>query len=234
MKVFSIQKEKILLVLYVIVLFLGVMRSFTRESVAAFNMPTSKKVIVIDAGHGGWDPGKVSGDILEKDINLKIALSLQSYLEQGGSVVMMTRIEDEALGNKKGLDMKTRKEISDLSKADLIISIHQNSYPSENVKGAQVFYYNDSDKSKELAESIQTEIKNFADPQNHREAKSDSSYYILKETKVPAVIVECGFLSSDIERNLLSTEEYQEKIAWSIYRGILNYYSDDSSEIAKH
>lgn len=143
---------------------------------------------------------------------------------------MMTRIEDEALGTKKISDMRSRKEITNLSKADIIISIHQNSYPSQKVKGAQTFYYSESEKSKRLAESIQTELISFLDTQNKREIKPNNDYYILKQTDIPAVIVECGFLSSDIERNLLSDDEYQEKIAWSIYMGIIKYFEPEEDQ----
>ena len=180
--------------------------------------------MVIDAGHGGWDPGKVTEDVLEKNINLQIALKLQNYLEQGGSIVMMTRITDEALGDKKNSDLQSRRNLSALSKADILISIHQNSYPDENVRGAQVFYYSRSEKSKMLAEFIQAEIKNFADTSNKREITPNDDYYLLKQTEIPAVIIECGFLSSASERERLVTREYQEKIAWAIYKGIVNYF----------
>lgn len=225
MKVISIKMERLLLFIYCAVLLIGIITSIGREVIPTFNMPISKKVVVIDAGHGGWDPGKVgNNDTLEKNINLAVALKLQAYLEQGGSVVLMTRIEDEALGTKKMSDMKNRKELANLSKADIIISIHQNSYPSQNVKGAQAFYYADSEKSKLLAEAIQAELISFLDVKNKREAKPNSDYYILKQTDIPSVIVECGFLSSDIERNLLTDDEYQEKIAWSIYMGIIKFF----------
>lgn len=230
MKVFSIKMERILLFIYCAVLVIGIATSIGREAIPTFNMPISKKVVVIDAGHGGWDPGKVGdSDVLEKNINLAVALKLQSYLEQGGSVVLMTRIEDEALGTKKTADMQNRKELTNLSKADIIISIHQNSYPSQNVKGAQTFYYSQSEKSMLLAQSIQTELISFLDPQNKREIKPNNDYYILKQTDIPAVIVECGFLSSDIEMKLLSSDEYQEKIAWSIYMGIIKYFEPDEN-----
>lgn len=231
MKVISIRKEKILIVFYLLILLVGVVRSYRNETVSVSAMPVAKKVVLIDAGHGGWDPGKVSesDNVLEKDINLQVALKLQAYLEQGGSVVLMTRIEDEALSNSKSLDMKSRKDLANVSKADILISVHQNSYPQENVQGAQVFYFNESEKSKRLAECIQTEIKNFADPDNRRLAKANTDYYVLKQTVVPAVIVECGFLSSNAERRELTTDEYQEKIAWSIYKGVIRYFGDDES-----
>lgn len=230
MKVYSVRKEQILAVLYVVIIAAGVITTFRTDAVTTFFMPAAKKIILIDAGHGGKDPGMVGGETLEKDLNLEIAQKLQAYLEQGGSVVLLTRADDGALGSKKGSDMRERKEISLASKADLLISIHQNSYPQEEIKGAQVFYYNESDSSKRLAECIQSEIKKFADPENHRSAKANTNYYILKQTKMPAVIVECGFLSNSAERKNLESEEYQEKMAWSIYKGILNYFDGQPGE----
>jgi N-acetylmuramoyl-L-alanine amidase len=227
-KVFSVKKEKILLFIYCAVLLLGIITSIGREAVPTFNMPVAKKIVVVDAGHGGWDPGKISGTgTQEKDINLSIALKLQAYLENGGSVVMMTRIEDEALGAKKAADMRNRKEIANLSKADIIVSIHQNSYPSGSVRGAQTFYFAESEKSKRLALSIQNELVDFVDPKNARSIKDNSKYFILKQTAIPAVIVECGFLTNSAERGLLTTDEYQEKIAWAIYKGIIAYFEPD-------
>ena len=184
-----------------------------------------KKVILIDAGHGGWDPGMVGDEtVLEKNANLQIAAKLQAILEQSGAFVINTRVRDEALDDRKRGDLASRREIADTGNADIMISIHQNSYQDERIRGAQVFFYSLSEESKRLAECIQSEIKKFVQTDNRREPKADSSYYILKETKIPAVIVECGFLSNPEERRLLADPEYQEKIAWAIYLGILNYF----------
>jgi N-acetylmuramoyl-L-alanine amidase len=190
-------------------------------------MPVSKKVVLIDSGHGGFDPGKVGiGHNLEKDINLQIAKKLQAYLEQGGSTVLMTRVNDEALASKKAEDMRERIAIANNYKSDILVSIHQNSYPSENVQGAQVFYFDNQENSKKLALYVQEEIKAFVDPENRREAKSNSNYYMLKKSKTPAIIVECGFLSNPSDTNKLTDDEYQEKIAWAIYKGIIKYFNE--------
>ena len=184
-----------------------------------------RKVILIDAGHGGWDPGMtVDGTIVEKSPNLEISAKLQAILEQAGAFVINTRVQDEALGDRKSSDLAGRREIADTGNADIMISIHQNSFTDESVRGAQVFYYSLSEESKRLATYIQAEIKNFVQTSNHREPKADSSYYILKKTTIPAVIVECGFLSNPEERQNLINPEYQEKIAWAIYLGILKYF----------
>ena len=119
--------------------------------------------------------------------------------------------------------MNERKKLANEEGADLFVSIHQNSFPQENVKGAQVFYYGDSPESKRLAECVQNRLKEV-DKNNTREAKPNKDYYLLKKTSVPSIIVECGFLSNEEESNRLKSEEYQEKIAWAVYLGILDYY----------
>ena len=188
-----------------------------------------KTCIVVDAGHGGADPGKVGiNGAEEKTINLQIALKLKKLLESEGMEVVLTRTEDgglyeEGASNKKVADMRKRCEI--ITKADPVftISIHQNSYPEEYVKGAQTFYYGKSQEGKELAEVIQNSMIEHLDKENHRTAKANESYYLLKRTPSPTVIVECGFLSNSQEAALLISEEYQEKVAWAVHMGILQY-----------
>lgn len=185
--------------------------------------------VVIDAGHGGQDPGKVGiNGSLEKDINLEIALRLKKILEAQDVTVIMTRDTAEGLyeeggSNKKVQDMKKRLSIIEEEQPVLVVSIHQNSYHEEYVQGAQVFYYKTSIEGKKLAETIQSRLIQDLDPQNHREAKANDSYYLLKKTSVPIVIVECGFLSNSREAGLLNTPEYQEKAAWAIHMGIFQY-----------
>jgi N-acetylmuramoyl-L-alanine amidase len=192
----------------------------------AFAMPLDKRIIVVDAGHGGWDPGMVSGKVDEKDINLKIAQKLQTYLELGGATVIITRLDDSDLSKSKSGDMAVRRLIANTSKADIFISIHQNAFGSSGVQGAQVFYFNESDNSKKLAHNIQHQIKEFANPNNRFKARANSNYFVLKQTEMPAVLVECGFLTNPGEKSRLLTEKYQEKIAWSIYLGIVDYFHD--------
>lgn len=219
-----------LLLLYIIVIFIGLFssyhKSYNNKASTTFSIPLSQKTIFIDAGHGDWDPGKVSeSGILEKDINLKIANYLQQYLEQGGCFVINTRVDDSVLGLDKSTDMQERKSIANNQDADLLISIHQNSYTSSSVKGAQVFYYETSESSKQLAEFVQDRLIQL-DNSNTRISKSNDSYYILKQTDIPAIIVECGFLSNSSEADLLADENYQKNIAWAIYTGILDYYNN--------
>ena len=186
-------------------------------------------IVVVDAGHGGFDPGKVGiNGAEEKDINLAIAQKVASYLKAGDVEVIMTRDDDAGLydsesTNKKVQDMKRRIEIMEEAAPDLTVSIHQNSYPEEYVHGAQVFYHEDSGEGQKLAAFIQQQFVKSVDPGNKRQIKANDSYYLLKKTSVPIVIVECGFLSNYEEAGKLVTEEYQDKVAWAVYMGIMNY-----------
>lgn len=190
-----------------------------------------KPCVVIDAGHGGADPGKVGiNGALEKDINLEIVKKLKVFLEQADIEVILTRdsdmgLYDENASNKKVQDMKRRVEIIETSEPVMTVSIHQNSYHEEYVHGAQVFYYGASEESKALAERIQQVLAAEIDPDNARQAKANESYYLLKKTSSPIVIVECGFLSNYEEAQKLSSELYQEKTAWAIHLAILQYIS---------
>ena len=191
--------------------------------------PLMQAKIVLDAGHGGWDPGKTgTGGVNEKELNLLVAEKLAEYLEQGGAEVILTRTSDDALGEGKQTDMAERKRIVNESGGDLLISIHQNAFPSADAKGAQVFYHKSSKKGKLLAECLQINLKERVDGNNHRQAKENDSYYILRMTEIPAVIVECGFLTNQEEEKLLNDAGYQEKLAWAIYCGILDYFEKSS------
>lgn len=193
------------------------------------------KCVVIDAGHGGIDPGKVSvNGALEKDINLSIALKVQKYLEQQDVTVIMTRekdigLYDESSSNKKMQDLNNRIGIIDSSTAQLAVSIHQNSYTSQSVEGIQVFYYDGSANGKYIAELMQKQLTLGMKPNKERSIKADSSYYLLKHSSIPMIIVECGFLSNPAEAGLLIQESYQEKMAWNISLGILKYLNEKSN-----
>lgn len=126
--------------------------------------------------------------------------------------------------------MKKRCEIINKEKPVFTISIHQNSYPEEYVKGAQVFYYGESQEGKELAEVLQKSLVAELDKENHRTAKANESYYLLKKTESPTVIVECGFLSNSQEAELLSDAEYQQKVAVAISKGIENYLNEEAKD----
>ena len=187
------------------------------------------KVVVLDSGHGGDDPGKIGANgVKEKDINLAIARLLKKKLEKQGILVVMTRegeddLSDPGAVNAKVQDLQRRVQLIHEKKPDCVISIHQNSYPEEYVHGAQVFYYNGSSGGQKLAELLQKQLTKDLDPENHRQIKANESYYLLKKTKGTIVIVECGFLSNAAEAEKLCTETYQDRVAWSIHKGILQY-----------
>lgn len=186
--------------------------------------------ILIDPGHGGFDPGKVSPDgIMEKDINLAIASKLASALTDQGFSVYLTRDSDKSLNSenassKKTSDLKARTNLATNVNADLYISIHQNSYSAEYVHGAQVFYYYTSSGGKALAECIQEHLISEADPSNTRAAKGNSEYLVLRESPCTAVIVECGFLSNTKECSDLCNDEYQTALANAICNAVCTWH----------
>ena len=187
------------------------------------------RLIMIDAGHGGNDPGKVGVDgVLEKDLNLQLAKKLKTLLEQQDMEVMLVREEDRGLydenaSNKKVQDMKRRCELINEEQPVCVVSIHQNSYHEESIHGAQVFYYSTSRESEKLAKVLQSELVRVAEPENTRQAKANDTYYLLKKTEAPVVIVECGFLSNWADCAKLQDENYQDKLVWAIHMGILKY-----------
>lgn len=187
--------------------------------------------VVLDAGHGSSDSGKVGiNGVLEKDINLSVSKKTKKYLEKKGICVIMTRNKDESLaegenGNRKVQDMKARvKRIND-TKPDLAVSIHQNSYHEESIHGAQVFYYEHSESGEKDARILQEALL-AVDPDNTRQVKANTTYYLLKRTEVPILIVECGFLSNQEEAEKLASEDYQKEIAKAIANGIESCLKD--------
>lgn len=210
-------------------------REYEGESGAEAESKANEKhelsgLVIIDCGHGGIDGGKVAvNDVLEKDINLKVGGFLKERLESGGYKVIMTRTDDNGLysendKNKKSADMRARCKIINESDADLVVSVHQNSYTNSRVRGAQMFYYRNSDGGKMLAECLTESLCEAIGSDNTRASKFNDNYYMLLHTKCPTVIAECGFLSNYEEAELLSSTEYQMKIAEALYRGIIKYY----------
>ncbi len=195
------------------------------EYVSSDQVESEDRKVVIDPGHGGRDPGKIGvNQVLEKDINLKIAKKVRDRLEEKGISVTMTREKDETLApegssNKQVEDIKKRVEIIDQTAPAMEVSIHQNSYHSSDVRGAQVFYYQHS-KEGEKAAAVMQEALAAVDPEHAREAKANDTYYLLRRTESPTIIVECGFLSNPEEADKLKTEEYQEELADAIAEGI--------------
>lgn len=186
------------------------------------------KTIVVDAGHGGDDPGMVTRELKEKDLNLAVAKKLEDYLEDAGYYVEMTRTEDKGLyqegtQNQKVQDMQNRVAFIGEKTPLLTVSIHQNSYPDPSVKGPQVFYYADSVEGKTLAACIQDQMNEKLQVGAPRQAKGNTSYYLLKKSPGILNIVECGFMTNPEEASLLQQEDYQKKIAEAIGVGISDY-----------
>lgn len=191
-----------------------------------------KYKIVIDAGHGGFDPGKVGiNGALEKNINLEISKKLKKLLEKENIKVVMTRTKDmglydEGSSAKKTQDLEARCALIGKENPLCTIGIHQNSFTDESVKGPQVFYYHTSNEGKQLAQAIQTQMNEDLEIEKPREVKDNGTYYMLKKSPSLTVLVECGFISNPTEADLLASEEYQQRVAEAICKGILNYIKE--------
>lgn len=205
------------------------------QQVASEKISVRKNTVIIDAGHGGSDPGKVgAGDILEKEINLAIAKKVETQLKKEKIKVIMTREEDRMLtgdadSGSKAQDMKERVELINKELPQIAVSIHQNSYQDASVHGAQVFYYSGSQEGERAAGIMQNALLAF-DADNTRQPKANDTYYLLRRTQVPTIIVECGFLSNPEEAGNLCLDEYQEKVAQAICQGILEFIRPGNSE----
>ena len=204
-----------------------------QEMVPTVSLPVSGKTIVIDAGHGKPDEGAESSrGTTEAETNLKIALKLQNLLEQSGSSVVLTRSDENAiydidaktLKQKKISDIHNRVKIGNESSADIFVSIHLNKIPQQQYDGWQTFYKDGNEQGKKLAEKIQSNLNDAIQRENKRVAKTIDNVYIIKHVEIPTTIVECGFLSNPEEEKLLLEDEYQNKLAWGIYNGIIDYF----------
>ena len=200
-------------------------------------MPITNKTIIVDAGHGGIDPGSMTDDqsVKEKDVNLKITKKVKELLEASGAMVILTRNDDTSLyteqvgktiRQKYNENLKNRKKIIQESSADMFISIHLNKFQESKYYGAQTFYPAGKEDDKQLATYIQGELKRVVDKTNNRKIKSTNDIYLIKDNEIPSTLIECGFLSNDKEAKLLNDEEYQDQIAWAIYVGIQKYFSE--------
>lgn len=205
-------------------------KEITTETVA---LPVTNRVIVIDAGHGTPDEGAESNNgVTEAEINLRIALKLQNLLEQSGSKVILTRsnetaiydIDKKTLREKKVSDIHNRVKIGNESSADIFVSIHLNKIPQNQYWGWQCFY-NQNEKSKILAENLQNNLNEAIQKENKRIAMKLDTVYIMKNVEIPISIVECGFLSNEEEEKRLQEDDYQNRLAWGIYNGIMDYFN---------
>ncbi|MBD8005753.1 N-acetylmuramoyl-L-alanine amidase CwlD [Bacillus norwichensis] len=205
-----------------------------RDSFDTWNLPLTGKVIYLDPGHGGPDGGAGDSEALEKDIALEVAFKLRDYLQAQGALVLMTRETDadladpdiKGLSKRKTADLKKRLKLVNESEADLFISIHLNSIPSPKWKGAQTFYSPHLVENKRAAKLIQEEL--IVSLENtDRQAKIIENIYLIKHSKKPAALVEIGFLSNPGERAALKEDDYQEKVAAGIYRGVMRYFTKE-------
>ena len=230
-----LNKKKIrLTILIVFVLVFGLaLFNDKKESVPTVSLPVSGKTLVIDAGHGKPDEGaQSSSGTTEAETNLRIALKLQNLLEQSGSSVILTRSDENAiydldaktLKEKKISDIHNRVKIGNESSADIFVSIHLNKIPQQQYDGWQTFYNAESAEGQKLAVSIQNNLNNAIQKENNRIAKSIENVYIIKHVEIPITIVECGFLSNPEEEKKLLEDEYQNRLAWGIYNGIIDYF----------
>lgn len=226
------------IIIILIIVFL-IKTSIKSNDVVPIFLPISNRVICIDPGHGGVDPGAVSiRGTMEDEINLKIALKLKRFIEGSGGIVVMTREEDiglysenaESLRQMKREDLAKRKEIVEENEIEIFISIHLNSFTNNKYFGAQTFYREGFKEGEELSIKIQSELKNVLNEDNKRQAQKRDNIYLLNEINIPSTLVECGFLSNPEEDRLLNEDQYQEKIAWAIYTGLLNYFSEQELE----
>ena len=187
------------------------------------------------AGHGAPDGGAVGDSgVQEKDLNLAVAQRLQKFMESGGVQVLLTRSDDNgiydisgSIKNKKVSDIKNREKFMKETDADIFVSIHMNKFSEKQYSGPQVFYSVNDDDSKCLAECIQGNMISALSPKSEREIKpADKNIYLLKNATIPAVLVECGFLSNMEEEMKLKDENYQRKLAWAIYCGLIEYFNE--------
>ena len=191
-----------------------------------------EKIVIIDAGHGGEDSGAVGiSGVLEKDLNLAIALEMGKHFEEKGYIVVYTRTDDRLLyteeQNIKGIrkinDLKNRCKFAENYPTSLFISIHMNSFGSPKYSGLQVYYSEKNDESRMLAEKIQTKVVQDIQNENNRSVKSGKNMYILENTDNVAVLIECGFLTNEAECKKLSEKEYQKELSFSIVCAIIEY-----------
>ena len=194
-----------------------------------------KKVIVIDPGHGGEDGGAIgTNGVLEKELNLLISDDLCELFRFSGYEVIPTRTEDIMLydrnvdfnGRKKVLDLAARLETANSAMPDLFVGIHMNAFPQEKYSGLTVYYSDHTPVSRQVAETLRKDVISLLQPQNNREIKSGKNIYLLDRASYPAILVECGFLSNPEECELLSTEEYRQKLTFVIFSSLTSFLEE--------
>lgn len=234
-----LSKKRILLItsMVIVALFAFVIQTaqVNENTVPTVALPVSNKVIVLDAGHGVPDEGAQSSNgTTEAETNLKITLKVQNLLEQSGATVILTRSDENAiydldsqtLREKKVSDIHNRVKIGNESSADIFVSIHLNKIPQNQYWGWQCFYQDGNEQSIKLAKSLQNNLNEAIQKENKRVPMKLNTVYIMKHVEIPISIVECGFLSNPEEEKLLLEDAYQDKLAWGIYNGIVDYFNE--------
>ncbi|MBP2628859.1 MAG: cwlD 3 [Firmicutes bacterium] len=225
MKILYIAKRHFILLLLPMILLIGTLYAHD-----GMTYKLSGKIIVVDAGHGGIDPGANRPGVLEKNINLAIALDLKNVLNEYGAKVVLSRqgdvelsteCDNEKVRGRYHRDLTARVEMAEESDADLFISVHANAVSNVKRQGAEVFYYAKSDASKALSDSIQAELGKVA---KAAPTPNTADFFVLRRNKIPAALIEVGYITNIEELSLLQSPEYQQKLAEAIAKGIYNYY----------
>ena len=221
----------------VISLLAGFYFKTTRDSIDVEAASAREQIIILDAGHGGEDPGATSASGKhEKDLNLEIAFCLGEMLTEKGYAVVYTRTEDKMLytetenikGIRKISDLKNRCKIAREYPNAIFVSIHMNSFAESKYSGLQVYYSTKNEQSEKLAGYIQSSVKRELQPSNNRKTKQGKNMYLLENIENPAVLIECGFLTNTEEAEKLSKKEYQNLLSFSIICGIIEYMNTNT------
>ncbi|HKL74188.1 MAG TPA: N-acetylmuramoyl-L-alanine amidase [Clostridia bacterium] len=234
MKIIIMKKKTlftIIAIILLVVVALSISATYASKQTAS---PIDAKVIVLDAGHGGVDKGVVSKNgTKESEFNLKMTFLVRDMLKEAGFKVVLTRENEEGLygdatKHRKRADMVARKKIIQKNNPDIIISIHANKYPSGDRRGAQVFFDEYNEKGKILAKNIQANVNLLNKEYVNRDFSALSGdYFLLKCSKAPSVIMECGFLSNQEDEKLLADNAYCQRMAFCIYGGIVSFFENE-------
>lgn len=195
----------------------------------AFSNMNDSTVIVVDPGHGGEDPGAIDNELIEKDLNLQVSLKLNAFLQSNGYMTVLTRSDDRLLYNvgednkKKYYDLRNREAIANEYNDSLFVSIHMNKFPIEYCRGLQVFYSSNNEKSINFAELMQSNIIPLQTYNDRKIKCGNDTIYLLERLKMPAILVECGFISNTEEAKQLSQDLYQSALALCLYCGIIEF-----------
>lgn len=213
-------------ILILIMFFLSIF-VFEKVNASFKDLPLLGKIIYLDAGHGGKDCGAISGNIMEKNLNLSIVKKLANKLGEKGAIVLLTRDTDKDLAskyasNRKRSDLTNRAMLINKSKANLYISIHMNSTTNSSWRGLQIFYNSKNKENLNFAKIMNDTIKKKMS--TVREIKKENNYYMYKQIRTTGILIEAGFLSNPSDLYLLKQDKYQEKLSSIITEGVVNYY----------